>query len=93
MAEQKPPSSPQSTSEQQQPEKKQRKLSRDEQKTQENAESYTTEQEAYEKGYWGNRDTPFDDAEFALTTGPNSPGEADLVNPEEYDSSKSVLDK
>jgi hypothetical protein len=88
MAEQKQSSS--STSEKSQ---SKRKLSRDEQKTQENAESFSSEQEAYEKGYWGNRDTPFDDAEFALTTGPNSPGEADLLNPEEYDSSKSVTEK
>jgi hypothetical protein len=92
MAEQQRPSSP-SPQSSEQPEKKQRKLSADEQKVQDNKESFTSEQDAYEQGWWGNRDTPFDDSEFALTTGPNSPGEADLVNPDEYDSSKSVLEK
>lgn len=30
-------------------------------------------EDAQEKGYWGSRKTPFDDAEFSLTTGPDAP--------------------
>jgi hypothetical protein len=46
-----------------------------------------------ERGWFGERPEAFDDKEFALETGPNSPGERDLVEPDDYDSSKTVLDK
>jgi hypothetical protein len=35
--------------------------------------------DAQEKGYWGTRPNYFDDEEFALTSGPDSPGERDLA--------------
>ena len=43
-------------------------------------------EDAQEAGYWGTRPNAFDDAEFALTTGPDSPGERDLNDPEAYGS-------
>jgi hypothetical protein len=30
-------------------------------------------EDAYEKGYWGVRETPFSDEEFTVASGPNSP--------------------
>ena len=50
-------------------------------------------EKAAERGWFGNRPETFDDAEFALTTGPNSPGERDVADPDSYDSSKSVTDE
>lgn len=41
--------------------------------------------EGYEKGYWGTRDNPFADEEFALTTGPDAPLQDLRGNPVELD--------
>jgi len=42
-------------------------------------------QEAYEAGYWGTRDNPYADEEFALTTGPNAPLQDLQGNPIDID--------
>jgi hypothetical protein len=38
-------------------------------------------EDAQEAGYWGTRDNPFPDEDFALTTGPDAPVTDDLGNP------------
>ncbi len=49
------------------------------------AEHVTEGEESYEKGYWGTRDNPFDDEEFALTTGPDAPLQDLQGNPVDVD--------
>ena len=46
-------------------------------------DDFVAEADAQEKGYWGTRPNVFDDKEFALTTGPNSPGVRDLDLPDD----------
>lgn len=40
--------------------------------------SWASQEDAQDNGYWGNRPEVFDDEEFALTSGPESPGENEL---------------
>ena len=42
-------------------------------------------QDAQDAGYWGTRDNPFADEEFALTTGPDAPLQDMSGNPVEVD--------
>ena len=63
-----------------------------EEQTEQQDDSFDPEK-AQERGWFGNRPEVFSDEEFALTTGPNSPGQADLEDPDSYDSSKTVTEK
>lgn len=48
---------------------------------------------AQEKGYWGTRNNPFDDEEFALTTGPDAPVQDMAGNPVDVEAKQAEQDK
>ena len=50
-------------------------------------------EDAQEKGYWGTRDNPVEDEEFALTTGPDAPITDAQGNPLDVDELQKAEDE
>ena len=102
MAETKPGSKPQPLSQQagqpqQSQQQSQQQSTQAEQQPAEGGSSKSGEfvpegtKEAQEAGYWGTRDNPFEDEEFALTTGPNAPLTDDNGNPLDIDKDEHIV--
>ena len=55
------------------------------------SEKAVTPEDAYDKGWWGGRPEVFDDDEFTLQTGPNSPSAHHYEDPESYDPEETIV--